>query len=146
MNRENRRRVQHKSDESLRELLEAAERRKADEWSNKGRKVTLVILIPTAALILWAAIFLIQYQADPPTVETPPKVAVAPTLLPVEVPKDTAQYDAFLPKALRVVKPAETPKTSGEIIDKGDIRFAMELLNYVQPPAKPEPKPINTPR
>ncbi|MEO8614844.1 MAG: hypothetical protein ABI600_06880 [Luteolibacter sp.] len=122
-------------------MLEAAENRKAAEWSRKGRKVTLVILIPTAALILWAAVFLIQYQAEHPTVETPPKVVAAATPVPAEAPKDVAQYDAFLPKALRVVKPAETHKDSGEIIDKGDIRFAMELLNYVQPPVKPEPKP-----
>ena len=141
MNRDNRRRVQHKSDESLRELLEAAEQRKADEWSNKGKKVTLVICIPIAALILWAAIFLIQYRADTTTVQTPPKVVAAPMPTTAEAPKDIAQYDAFLPKGLRVNKPAEAHKDSGEIIDKGDIRFAMELLNYVQPPAKPEPKP-----
>lgn len=146
MNRENRRRVQHKSDESLRDLLEAAERRKADEWNNKGRKVTLVILIPTAALILWAAVFLIQYQTDHPAVETPTKVVAPPTPARSEPKADIAQYDSFLPKGLRVIKPAETHQDGGEIIDKGDIRFAMELLNYVQPPAKPEPKPIDKPR
>ncbi len=139
MNSEKRIRVRHSSDRSLGAILEEAERRKEAEWSEKSRKVSWVVGIPAVGLILWAAVFLIQYRAANPTVTEPkPAVAAAPAV--PEVQKDMADFDAFRPNAERVVKSKEPESSSGKLVSDGDIRFAMELFNYVQPPAHAEPK------
>ena len=138
MSFENDRQSRDRSDESLREILEAAEARREAEWKAKGRKTTLIVEIPLAALILWAVIFLIQYRvANPPVVEIKPV-----TTVPVQAGdrENMAQFDSFRPNSDRVVKQPEPAPGSGQIIDQQDIHFAMELLNYLQPPvdAKPE--------
>lgn len=138
MSFENDRQSRDRSDESLREILEAAEARREAEWKAKGRKTTFIVGIPLAALILWAVIFLIQYRvANPPVVEIKPV-----TTVPVQAgdPENMAQFDSFRPNSDRVVKQPEPAPGSGQIIDQQDIHFAMELLNYVHPPARPEPK------
>ena len=139
MSLENDRQSRDRSDESLREILEAAERRREAEWKAKGRTTTFIVGIPLAALILWAVVFLIQYRmANPPVVETKPAVVAVPVQ--AEDPENMAQFDSFRPNSERVVKQPEPAPGSGQIIDQQDIHFAMELLNYVRPPAKPEPK------
>ena len=137
MNLENDSEFRHRSDDRLGEILEESERRKEAEWKEKGRKTTLIVGIPMIVLILWAVVFLLKYQpANPPVVKNVP---VAKQAAPTEA--EDPQFDAFRPKALRVGKQeGGAEKPSGPIIDKGDIEFAMQLLNYVQPPAKPEPK------
>ena len=129
MSLENDRQSRHRSDESLQEILEAAERRREAEWKAKGRKTTLIVGIPLAALILWAVVFLIQYRiANPPVAETKPVVAAKP--VPAEDQKDMAQFDSFRPNSERVVKQPEPAPGSGKIVDKGDIEFAVRLLNF----------------
>ncbi|MEO5715003.1 MAG: hypothetical protein ABIT37_16110 [Luteolibacter sp.] len=140
MTQGNRRSISHRSDKHLGAILEESERRKEAEWQQKSRKVTWIVGIPIAALILWAAVFLIQYRiANPPVVEAKPAVAAAPVV--PQDQKDLADFDAFKPNAVRVVKSKEPDSSSGKLVSDGDIRFAMELFNYVQPPAHAEPKP-----
>ncbi len=141
MTQGNRRSISHTSDKRLGAILEEAERRKEAEWKAKGRKTTLFLGIPIVALILWAAVFLIQYRiANPPLVEAKPAVAAAAPVIPQDQ-KDLADFDAFKPNAVRVVKSKEPDSSSGKLVSDGDIRFAMELFNYVQPPAHAEQKP-----
>ncbi len=140
MSFKNERRFQHRSDESLGEILEAAERRREAEWKSKGRKTSLFVGIPIAALILWAVVFLIQYRiANPPVMETTPVIAAAP-VLPAEDQKDMEQFDAFRPNSQRVVKHPEPATPSGQIVDKNDIDFAMRLLNFGQAADNPAAK------
>lgn|GEM_PF-4717074 len=126
-----RRSISHRSDERLGALLEEAERRREAEWKAKGRKTTLFVGIPIAALILWAVVFLIQYRiANPPVLETKPVAATAAPVVPAEDQKDMEQFDSFRPNSQRVVKKLEPAAPSGQIVDKGDIDFAMRLLNF----------------
>ncbi len=140
MSWENHKASSEPSEDELREILDAAERRKDAEWSQKGRKISLIVLIPSAAAILWAVCFLIQYKAN----EKPEEIKPAgPTAEEVDAQKDMEQFDVFKPEFQRVGnsgKPAEVKKPEWKMVDKGDIHFAMELLNYLQPPvdAKPE--------
>lgn len=132
MSSKNDRRLEHRSDEDLGALLEEAERRREEEWKVKGRKTTFIVGIPIAALVLWAVVFLIHYRmTNPPLVETKPVVAAAP-VLPVEDKKDMEQFDSFRPNSQKVVKHPEPAAPSGQIVDKGDIDFAMRLLNFGQ--------------
>ena len=144
MSLEQDRQSRDRSDESLREILEAAEHRREAEWKAKGRNTTLVVGIPLAALVLWAVVFLIQYRvANPPVVETKPVVVAKPAI--AEDRKDMQQFDAFRPNSERVIKHPEPAPGSGKIVDKGDIDFAMRLLNFGQaadkPAAKTPPEP-----
>ncbi len=141
MSQGNRRSIPHASDKRLGAILEEAERRKEAEWKAKGRTTTLFVGIPIAALILWAVVFLIQYQiANPPVAKAKPAVVAAAPAVQQEQ-TDMADFDAFRPNAVRVVKSNDPDSSSGKLVSDGDIRFAMELFNYVQPPAHAEQKP-----
>ena len=123
-------------------LLEAAERRKEEDRKSKSHTLTLVLGIPTFLLIASAVGFLITYQ--PPADKTPEVQQVSPTPEELAQRKDREEFDPFLPKSQRVNPPAKTTQPeSGEhkVIDKGDIDFAMQLLNFSQGPATPKPKP-----
>lgn len=134
MDSESRNSSSEPSEDRLRDLLESAEQRNADEWRHKGRKVSWVILPPVAAAIIWACGFLIQYDATPPKPQNPPTAEVVTEL--TNDQKDMAQFDAFRPNVARVVKTTEPAARSGKIIDQGDVDFAMQLLNFVQPGAE----------
>ena len=126
-------------EDELRKILEAAERRKAADWSRKSRATTWAIGIPTLVVIVWAGVFLLQYKPEPTTAAAKPAMVVAPPQQ-VQDTKDMAQFDSFRQKSERVVKPVEPEKPSGQIVDKGDIDFAVRLLNFSKAADQPEPK------
>lgn len=130
-------------DDGLRDVLEAAERRKETDLRSKSRTASIIILVPGLILAGWAAVFLICYQTDtPPVLEKPAAVAPPQPLQGADREADAA-FDSFRPVDLRVNQPAQPgqkPKPAGKIIDKGDIEFAAKLLNFGNaadpPPAK----------
>jgi hypothetical protein len=129
------------SDDELRDVLEAAERRKDEDLRSKSRTVSIILLVPTLILAGCAAMFLILNQADTPPVPEKPAAATAPNPLPVAKSETDATLDTFRPEYLRANQPAQpgqTPKPEGKVIDKDDIRFAVELLNFTTS-AKPTP-------
>ncbi|MEO7097876.1 MAG: hypothetical protein ABI162_00840 [Luteolibacter sp.] len=131
------------SDDELREMLDAAERRKEADWSQKGRKISWIVLVPTGAAILWAVCFLIQYKANEKPEEIKQPVVLAPTAAETDAQNDMAPFDLFKPESQHVGntgKSAEPQKPEWKMVDKGDIEFAMQLLNFVQPPASAKPK------
>lgn len=113
----------------MREVLEEAERRKADDLSRTGHKATLIIAIPTIALIAWAGIFLIRYRANEGAAEAKPVIA-ARVAGQTPVPKDMAELNAFLPDAMRGGKPVKGVPGDGKLEHHEDLEFAMELLNF----------------
>jgi hypothetical protein len=132
--------------DSLREMLEEAELRKDARIKKLGGRVGLAITIPILLLFLWAGIFLIRYNIENPPGERAPEKPPANTPVSATTPltdeqKDMAQYDLFRDEKDRVVKTnalgLET--TSDKLIDKEDIHFAMELLNFMHRPADPPP-------
>lgn len=127
------------SEVELRKILEAAESRKAADWNRKSRATTWAVAIPVVVLIVWAGVFLLQYKPEPTTAAAKPAVVVVPPPQ-VQDTKDMAQFDSFRPKSERIVKPVEPEKPSGQIVDKGDIEFAMRLLNFSKAADKTEPK------
>ncbi len=128
-------------EENLQELLDEAERRKDTEIKRLGGRVSMVVCIPIFLLFGWAGIFLIQYRIEnPPEAIPAPKIALtAPgaTKIPLtDEQVEMAQYDMFKDEKDRVIKTniLGLEKTSDKMIDKDDIHFAMELLNFMQPP------------
>lgn len=123
-------------------MLEEADRRKAAGMKQAGGKFTLVVAIVAGSLALWAAVFLIRHESENPS-EAPPEPTVAAPgqgIAPLtDEEKEMAQYDMFRPNGQRIVKTIEEAKESGRIIDKDDIHFAIELLNFMHRPADPKP-------
>lgn len=123
-------------EESLHELLEAAENRKSEELKQKSKWFSLVVYVPVVALLLWAAIFLITYDKAPATAN-----AAESTSELTPKPSGVPQFDIFRDEEDRAVKTNALglKKTSGKLIDKGDIQFAIELLNFGRvPPDSPK--------
>ena len=129
-----------KFDDELRAILEEAERRKETQLKSTGRKITMIIGIPLALLGVWAGLVLLQHRNGAGTRSAGSEPSDAPAPLAAETPDP--EVSAFLPKA-----------GGGDrgIVDKADIEFAMELLNYVRPPSsqnesKPtqQPSPVET--
>lgn len=128
-------------EENLQELLDEAERRKNMQIKRLGGRVSMIVCIPIILLFGWAGIFLIQYNMENPPEATPaPKIAVtAPGAAKIPLTDeqvDMAQYDMFRDEKDRVIKTniLGLEKSSDKMIDKDDIHFAMELLNFMQPP------------
>lgn len=124
-------------------MLEDAERRREAELKGNSRTFLIFIALPVIALLLGAAGLSIWYQAAarPVVVLPAPKRPVEASRPPVVELKSTADLDFFRPKAMRVEnpdQPEESPKQGWQMVDKGDISFAMQLLNFLQPPAKKE--------
>ncbi len=132
--------------EDLEQLLDEAERRKEMQNKKVGGRLTLIVVIPILILFAWAGIFLIQYNIENPEVSAPAQAAAVPTPISPGAPltdeqKDMAQYDMFRDEKDKVVKTnmLGLEKTSDKIVDKEDIHFAMELLNFMHRPANPPP-------
>lgn len=126
-------------------MLEEAERRKEERIKKVGGRFTLITTIPILLLFAWAGIFLIRYDAGSPSAEASP--SATPLSPPPSAPltneqKEMAQYDMFRDEKDRVVKTnlLGLEKTSGKMIDQGDIHFAMELLNFMRSPEAGAPK------
>lgn len=122
--------------------MEEAERRKEMQISRLGGRVTLAIGIPIILLFIWAGIFLIQYRIEnPPEVRAPAETTAPPPgspPLPLTAEQaEMAQYDMFKDEKDRVVKTnvLGLEKSSDKLIDKEDIHFAMELLNFMHRPS-----------
>lgn len=132
--------------EDLQQLLEEADRRKEVHIKKVGGRFTLIVCIPILLLFAWAGIFLIQYNIEKPTRETAPAKPLAlmpgsPSTPLTDEQREMAQYDMFRDEKDRVVKTnlLGLEKTSDKLIDKDDIHFAMELLNFMHRPANPPP-------
>lgn len=131
--------------ETLRQLLEESELRKDARNKRIGGRFTLIVTVPILLLFAWAGIFLLQYDDSSPIGEKDPAVitpgsSAAPL---TDEQKEMAQYDMFRDEKDRVVKTNALglEKTSDKIVDKEDIRFAMELLNFMHsPPDTPQEK------
>ena len=133
--------------ETLQQMLEEAELRKEAQIRKTGGRFSLAVGIPILILFAWAGVFLIRYNMEnPPGDDAPAKPAAqappAPAAL-TDEQKDMAQFDMFRDEKDRVVKTNALglEKTSDKMIDKEDIHFAMELLNFMQGPPPPTPKP-----
>ncbi len=129
------------SDDELRDVLEAAERRKEEDLRSKSRTVSIIVLVPLLILGGWAAIFLINQQTDAPPVPEKPAAATQPEPLHEANRETDATLDTFRPEFLRAnqpAKPGQQPKPAGKTVDQDDIRFAVELLNFTNS-AKPSP-------
>lgn len=124
-------------------MLEEAERRREAELKAKNRTFLVFIGLPVMVLLIGAAAIAIKYQALPkPAVvrAVPMQSTEAPRVQSVES-SDAADLDSFRPKVMRSENPKPTtpaPKQGWQMVDKGDISFAMQLLNFMQPPAKKE--------
>lgn len=112
--------------------------------SRLGGRVTLAIGIPIILLFVWAGIFLIQYRIEnppeapaPASAETSAPPPVSPPLPLTAEQAEMAQYDMFMDEKDRVVKTnvLGLEKSSDKLIDKEDIHFAMELLNFMHRPS-----------
>lgn len=132
--------------ENLEQLLEDSERRKEAQIKKVSGRFTLIIGIPILLLVLWAGIFLIQYNIkNPPGEPAPPKplatAPVSPSAPLTDEQMEMAQYDMFRDEKDKVVKTniLGLKKTSDKLVDKEDIHFAMELLNFMHRPDNPPP-------
>lgn len=128
------------SEDELRRMLEAAERRRDVELSRNNRTITTILTVPTFAALVWAAWFLVQYQANEKPMAIKP---VKSTPAAVVKSKDIEDLDRFRPENMRAGTPGQPsllPKEGGQLVDKEDIAFAMQLLNFVQPPARKDEK------
>lgn len=139
MNLEHGNRPSHRSDNELMAVLEEAERRRDSEWKQAGRKGSYIIGIPIACLLLWAAVFLIQHHLNNPSEKN--KSAVIVQVEEAETGQPVSELDNFRPKPGQLQESLEKNPLTGQVIDKGDINFAMQLFNFTQTPAKPAPKP-----
>ena len=127
--------------DGLHALLADAERRKETERKSKSHTLTLVLAIPSFAFLAWAAGFLLLYKPPHKPKEYQP-VSAAQTAQELAERQDAAEFDSFKPKSQRRNPPKESDqpaKGSGNLVDKSDIEFAMQLLNFVQSPPKPKP-------
>ena len=129
-------------DDELREMLEAAERRNEAALRQAGRKTTVLIAVPLLAALAWAAVFLVQYRSE---VVAADPVPAPPTREQVAQQEDMAAFDSFRPRSQRVGEPATPPPSGGRMIDKGDIEFARDLLDFVQPGASKIPRNTDLP-
>ncbi len=119
----------------LQQLLDESERRKEQEIKQTGSIFNLLVGIPIAVFALWAGIFLITYDATPITPSVKPDPVATAGSNPED--QDLAQYDLFRPEKDKIVKSANPAELGGRIVDKEDIHFAMELLNFMHQPSKP---------
>ena len=131
-------------EEDLHELLEAAERRKAAEMRRNAKSFRLIVGIPAGILLLWAAIFLITYDQGSQQAANdsdPATPAPTPAQRTTEQQLD-APHDMFRDPKDREVKTniLGLQETSGKLVDKEDIRFTMELMNFMQAPPPAEGK------
>lgn len=120
-------------DDELRDVLEAAERRKEADLRSKSRTASVILLVPALILAGWAAVFLVRYQAAAPPVAVKPAAVAPPQPLQDADREADAAFDSFRPKELRAHKPDKpesNPQPAGKIIDKSDIEFATRLLNF----------------
>jgi cytoskeletal protein RodZ len=135
------------TEDEMREILDAAERRKDAEWKSKSRVVSRLIIIPTLILVVWAAVFLIRYQ--PTESSAPPKTASPAASAESELlgKEDLAVFEAFRPKDPSKT-PAENPTSKppgsitigGKTLEKSDVEFISQLLHFSEAADKPEPK------
>jgi hypothetical protein len=120
-------------EEDLRELLEASEKRKTTNIKRTAKSFSLIVGIPIAILVLWAALFLITYKPGP---ETSTQTEIPATLASQLSPKEpqNPNSDMIQDEKNHVVKTniLGLKETSGKLVDKEDIHFAMELLNFVR--------------
>lgn len=135
------------TEDEMREILDAAERRKDDEWKSKSRVVSRLIIIPSLVLVVWAAVFLIRYQTTESPV--PPKTAnpAASAENDLLAKEDLSAFEAFRPKDPSKA-PAENPNSKppgsitigGKTLEKSDVEFISQLLHFSEAADKPEPK------
>jgi len=72
--------------ENVQDPVDAAKRRREAEIKRVGGKFTLVVGIPIALLVLWAAIHLITYDPGPSTPAEPAPLATTGELTPKRFP------------------------------------------------------------
>ncbi|MEY3895434.1 MAG: hypothetical protein RLZZ214_953 [Verrucomicrobiota bacterium] len=124
-------------------MLEEAERRREAELKTKSRMFLVFIGLPVMALVIGAAGIAIKYQATAKlaVVRPVPIQSVEAPRVPPVGSGEVADLDSFRPKTMRAENPkppAASSKQGWQMVDKGDISFAMQLLNFMQPPAKKE--------
>jgi len=124
-------------EQDLRSLLLEAEHRNEAAYRGKSRALTLVFSIPIISVLIWATYV---YRENQRNFSSP---QVKRSILPESLGQtDTSELDSFRPEAMRVgnQKPhAPVARPSGQLIDKEDIDFAMQLLNFMQAPARRAP-------
>ena len=127
------------SEEDLRELLEAREREQAVGWRKLNRASTWILLLAAAAG-LGAFLSSGSNRADLASMfreqpAAPPAAVPAVFAAAVENPDEEA-----LKRAAGIPTRAEEAKRKdGKIIDQEDIKFAMDLMQFMQGPAAPAP-------
>jgi hypothetical protein len=122
-------------------MLEETERRKEAELRGKSRVMSFVIGIPTLAFVVWGAGVYLENRSAPPPVASKAPASVA---VPAQVDdcRDIAELDHFRPKAMQAGSPTSPTQNPNEfkMVDRDDIEFAMQLMNYCQSPVPKEKK------
>ena len=103
--------------------------------------MSFVIGIPMLAFVVWGASVYLENRSAPPPVASKAPVSVT---MPAQVDdcRDIAELDYFRPKAMQAgspTSPTQNPKEF-KMVDRDDIEFAMQLMNYCQSPVPKEKK------
>jgi hypothetical protein len=136
LNSENERPGSSEPEEDLHELLAAAEKRKSTEIEHHAKSFKLIIGIPVGLLLIAFAIFMLTEEPAPvkSADENPTNAAIAAQIN--NKREEKTQFDQLIDGENQTQKTnvLGLKEDSGHGIDKKDIHFAMELLNFMQSP------------
>ena len=131
-------------EDELRELLEQRERQQADGWQNLRRTSTRILGFGLlAGMIAFLSIgsnrdWVAAVFQDKPTAPEPAKSTTVPAIFAGAV--ENPDEEALKRAAGMPTKADERAKAKdGKIIDQEDIKFAMDLMQFMQGPAAPVP-------
>ena len=120
-------------------MLEDRERGQADNLRHLKRIATRILWTTAAVVVLGllsikeARDLLVSLFQDPP----PKSEVTAAPAMPTNMDEEALKKDGDM----------VSKASGGQTLEKGDIEFGMQLLNYLQDPAKkdhPAPKPAET--
>jgi hypothetical protein len=120
--------------ESLRPLLAASEKRKAAELKRVNRQFSRLLIFgtPIVVLVLWVTVILRQNPSEDVNADAGSTTVETPTRTGSE--KLRAQLDHFKSED----PTSGTQAKGGKLIETEDVRFAMELLNFMDPAGTPK--------
>lgn len=113
------------SDDELRSLLDAAERRRDDEILRKGKVVSWILIVPTLLVLGSAGIFLLTYDSE--NSPSPDKPALLPQ---VADENGMKELDPFRPNSQKSSLPIPKTADGTPAVKNEDIEFALQLLNF----------------
>ncbi|BCU79227.1 hypothetical protein [Luteolibacter sp. LG18] len=127
------------SDHDLRRILDARDRELEAKRRRQGKHggTILLALIAIVAVWFWIVVQRNDGMVMPPT---PKETAAAPELPAILQPSDSAKAGqmpgVFAEDPAKAKKPGSLPDLN---VDQQDVKFATELMNFLQPPAASKP-------